>query len=101
MIHNLHKFFYKNYTPVGHGVKAAGLQGDYPVRDPGQVQQPEGEGLATQVGEDGKLPPRTLHKQDPQARTGGQQHELTKSCKHTIYPQHLLHKPDIILSEIK
>ena len=76
MIHNLHKFFSKNYTPVGHGVKAAELQGDYPVRDPGQVQQPEGEGLATQVGEDCKLPPRTLHKQDPQARTGGQQHEL-------------------------
>ena len=60
MIHNLHKFFSKNYTPAGHGVKAAELQGDYPVRDPGQVQQP----------------PRTLHKQDPQARTGGQQHEL-------------------------
>ena len=76
MIHNLNKFFSKNYRPVGHGVKAAKLQGDNPVRDPGQVQQPEGEGLATQVGEDRILPPRTLHKQDPQARPGGQQHEL-------------------------
>ena len=65
MIHNLNKFFSKNYTPVGHGVKAAELQGDNPVRDPGQVQQPEGEDLATQVAEDRKLPPRTLHKLKP------------------------------------
>ena len=53
------------YTPVGHGVKAAELQGDDPVRVPGQVQQPEGEDLATQVAEDRKLPPRTLHKPKP------------------------------------
>ena len=65
-----------SYTPVGHGVKAAKLQGVHLVRDPGQVQQPEGGELATQVGEDHKLPPRTLHKQDPQATPGGQQHEL-------------------------
>ena len=76
MIHNLHKFLFKNYTPVGHGVKAAKLQGVYPVRDPGQVQQPEGEELATQVGEDRELPPRTLAKKDPRAGPGGQQHKL-------------------------
>ena len=66
MIHNLHEFFSKTYAPIGHGVKAAELLGVNPVRDPGQVHQPEGEGLATQVGEDRKLPPRALHKQDPQ-----------------------------------
>ena len=76
MIHNLHKFLFKNYTPVGHGVKAAELQGVHPVRDSGQVQQPEEGGLATQVGEERKLPPRTLPKQDPRARPGGQQHKL-------------------------
>ena len=70
MIHNLHKFFSKNYTPVGHGVKAAELQGDDPVRVPGQVQQPEGVDLRTQDGEANKLPPRTPHKQDAQARQG-------------------------------
>jgi len=52
--------FSYEFNTVGHGVKAAKLQGVHLVRDPGQVQQP----------------PRTLHKQDPQAAPGGQQHEL-------------------------
>ena len=53
--------------------KAAELLGDNPVRVPGQVQQPEGGELETQVGKDCKVPQRTRHKQDPEARAGGQQ----------------------------
>ena len=63
-------FLSKKYTPVGHGVKAAELQVDDPIRVPGQVQQPEGVDLSTQDGEANKLPPRAPHKQDAQARQG-------------------------------
>ena len=70
MIQNFTDILFFKYTPVGHGVKAAELQVDDPIRVPGQVQQPEGVDLSTQDGEANKLPPRAPHKQDTQARQG-------------------------------